>query len=139
MPADPIPRLILVDTSAYFALADRTDRHHRSAVAFVRENDIPLVTTDLIVVETLNLVQARLGHLAAIKLGRRLLNPTLTTVLKVSDPDVAQAWRLFQRYRDKRFSFTDCTTFAFMDRMQISTAFAFDLHFRQYGRCIVVP
>ena len=57
MPADPIPRLILVDTSAYFALADRTDRHHRSAVAFVRENDIPLVTTDLIVVETLNLVQ----------------------------------------------------------------------------------
>jgi predicted nucleic acid-binding protein len=139
VPADPIPRLILVDTSAYFALADRTDHHHRSAVAFVRENDVPLVTTNLILVETLNLVQARLGHLAAIKLGRRLLNPTLTTVLKVSDPDVAQAWRLFQRYRDKQFSFTDCTTFALMDRLQIPTAFAFDLHFRQYGRCVVVP
>ena len=139
MPADPATRLLVVDTSAYFALVDRTDQHHSSAVSFVRSNEAPLVTTDLIVIEALNLVQARLGPSHAIQLGRRLLNPALTTVLKVSDQDVAQAWRLFQRYRDKGFSFTDCTTFALMGRLHISTAFAFDIHFRQYGRCIVVP
>jgi predicted nucleic acid-binding protein len=111
----------------------------RSAVTFVRSNEVPLVTTDLIVVETLNLVQARLGHRHAVQVGKRLLNPATTTVLKVSDQDVRQAWLLFQRYRDKEFSFTDCTTFALMARLQISTAFAFDIHFRQYGRCIVVP
>jgi uncharacterized protein len=132
------PRVILVDTSAYFALVDRSDRHHAAAVAFVQTNDRPLVTTDLIVIETLNLVQARLGPAPAIALGKRLLAPT-TTVLKITDPDLAQAWRLFQRYRDKAFSFTDCTTFALMTRLGLATAFAFDIHFRQYGRLIVLP
>ena len=60
---------------------DRTDQHHLAASAFVRANDIPFVTTDLIIVETLNLVQARLGHSPALQLGRRL----------------------FQRYREKVF------------------------------------
>lgn len=139
MPDDPAPRLILVDTSAYFALVDKSDRHHPAAAAFVRSNDVPLVTTDLIAVETLNLVQARLGHPSAVRLGKRLRNPALTTVLKITDDDVMQAWRLFQRYRDKGFSFTDCTTFALMERTHITTAFAFDLHFRQYGRFTIVP
>jgi predicted nucleic acid-binding protein len=61
--------LTLVDTSAYFALLDRTDRHHRDAIQFLKMNDTPLVTTDLIVVETLNLVRVRLGHRQAIQLG----------------------------------------------------------------------
>ncbi len=132
-------RAILVDTSAYFALTDRSDHHHPAAVGFVETNARPLVTTDLIVIETLNLAQARLGPAPAIALGKRLLAPATTTALKVTEADLAQAWRLFQRYRDKAFSFTDCTTFALMTRLGLSTAFAFDVHFRQYGRLIVLP
>lgn len=132
-------RAILVDTSAYFVLADRSDRHHAAAVGFVQTNDRPLVTTDLIVIETLNLVQARLEPASAIALGKRLLAPAATTALKITDPDLAQACRLFQRFRDKAFSFTDCTTFALMARVGLSTAFAFDIHFRQYGRLIELP
>jgi len=135
----PASRAILVDTSAYYALADRSDQHHAAAVGFVQANDRPLVTTDLIVIETLNLVQARLGPPPAIALGKRLFAPATTTMLKVAESDLAQAWRLFQRYRDKAFSFTDCTTFALMGRLDMSTAFAFDIHFRQYGRLLVLP
>jgi uncharacterized protein len=135
----PTARAVLVDTSAYFALADRSDQHHAAAVRFVQATDRPLVTTDLLIVETLNLVQARLGSAPAIALGKRLLAPAATTALKVTDADWVHAWRLFQQYRDKAFSFTDCTTFALMARLGVSTAFAFDVHFRQYGRLIVVP
>jgi predicted nucleic acid-binding protein len=136
---EPRRQVILVDTSAYFALVDRSDRHHAAAVDFVRSNAVPLATTDLIVVETLNLSRVRLGHSPAVRLGRRLLNPALTTVLKVAEQDMTRAWQLFQHYRDKEFSFTDCTSFALMERMRITTAFAFDIHFRQYGRFTVVP
>jgi predicted nucleic acid-binding protein len=139
VPGEARPRVLFVDTSAYFALVDRSDRHHAAAVGFVRSNAVPLATTNLIVVETLNLTRARLGHSPAVRLGRRLLNPGLTTVLKVSDQDITRAWHLFQRYRDKEFSFTDCTSFALMERMRITTAFAFDIHFRQYGRFTIVP
>jgi predicted nucleic acid-binding protein len=34
---------------------------------------------------------------------------------------------------------TDCTTFALMVRLDMSTALAFDIHFRQYGRLVVLP
>jgi predicted nucleic acid-binding protein len=33
----------------------------------------------------------------------------------------------------------NCTTFALMTRLRIAAAFAFDIHFRQYGRLVVVP
>lgn len=89
--------------------------------------------------ETPNLLQARLGAGPAIALGKRLLAPAIITALTVTEPDLAQAGRLFQRYRDKAFSFTDCTTFTLMARLGIATAFAFDIHFRQYGRLIVIP
>jgi predicted nucleic acid-binding protein len=139
VPGEARPQVILVDTSAYFALVDSADRHHVAAVGFVRSNTVPLATTDLIVVEALNLTRVRLGHSPAVRLGRRLLNPVLTTVLKVAEQDMSRAWQLFQRYRDKEFSFTDCTSFALMERMRITTAFAFDIHFRQYGRFTIVP
>jgi predicted nucleic acid-binding protein len=37
----PASRAVLVDTSAYFALADQTDQHHAAAVGFVQANDRP--------------------------------------------------------------------------------------------------
>lgn len=139
MPAEFGSRLILVDTSAFFAIADKSDQHHAAALDFVGSNERPLVTTDLIIVETLNLVQARLGTFHALRLGKRLLHSELITTLRVSPEDMRNAWEIFQRYRDKEFSFTDCTCFVLMERMAIDTAFAFDIHFRQYARFAVLP
>ena len=38
-----------------------------------------------------------------------------------------------KQYQDKRFSLTDCVSFALMQQRSIGTAFAFDVHFRQMG------
>lgn len=43
VPAEPASRFLLVDTSAYFALVDRTDQHHLAASAFVRASSLVLV------------------------------------------------------------------------------------------------
>jgi predicted nucleic acid-binding protein len=40
---------------------------------------------------------------------------------------------LFFQYRDKGFSFTDCTSFAVMRELRISKALTTDRHFRQMG------
>ena len=44
------------------------------------------------------------------------------------------AWDAFQKYNvDKLWSFTDCTSYAVMKRLNISEVFAFDHHFEQMG------
>jgi predicted nucleic acid-binding protein len=130
---------ILVDTSAYYALKDKDDAFHSAAIRFVKTNIYPMVTTNLIVVETLNLVKQRLGCRHAIEIGKKMFDPSIINVLNISDEDISEAWRIFQKYDDKGFSFTDCASFAVMQRLKIHSVFAFDEHFRQYGKFIVHP
>lgn len=130
---------IFVDTSAFYALADRTDRLHSAAVRFVETNELLLVTSNAVVHETVTLIRMRLGHATAVAFGRRLLREELTPVIPLTTGDERKAWILFQRYSDKRFSFVDCTSFALMKRLGIHAAFAFDDDFRQLGQWIVHP
>jgi predicted nucleic acid-binding protein len=130
---------ILVDTSAYYALKDKDDVYHNDAFQFVKTNTSPLATTNLIVIETLNLVKQRLGYQHAVEIGKKMFDPRIINVIKITDEDIDEAWRIFQKYDDKGFSFTDCTTFAVTVRLKISSVFAFDEHFRQYGKFVVHP
>jgi len=131
--------VVLVDTSAYYALFDATDKNHNKAIAFLKTNIYPLATTSLVVIETLNLVNARLGHDQAVKIGEKLYDNDLTTIISPVQDDERKAWQIFRKYADKQFSMTDCTTFAVMERLKIKKAFAFDIHFSQYGKFSVLP
>lgn len=43
-----------------------------------------------------------------------------------------RAWEVFERFNmDMKWSFTDCTSYAVMNEMEISEVFAFDRHFDQ--------
>jgi uncharacterized protein len=58
---------------------------------------------------------------------------------KITAADLTLAWETFQQFDDKRWSFTDCTSKVVMQKLDISVAFAFDHHFRQFGTVQVVP
>jgi len=47
--------------------------------------------------------------------------------------DEARAWKIFKTHKDKTYSFTDCTSFALMEKNVIKNAFAYDRHFAQHG------
>lgn len=137
--ARPLRTSIFVDTSAFFALADRTDRFHNLAIRSVEANECLLLTSNFVVFETITLIRMRLGHEPAVKFGRRLLNEAVTPIIRVTSADERKAWETFRRWHDKRFSFVDCTSFALMQRLGIQTAFAFDDDFRRFGNWEVVP
>ena len=130
---------ILVDTSAYFAILDKTDKNHNKAINFLTNNTYPLITTNIIVIETINLVNARLGHHQAIALGKKLYDKNITTVLNITSEDEKKAWQIFQKYADKDFSLTDCSSFAVMERLKMNKVFTFDIHFIQFGKFLLVP
>lgn len=63
----------------------------------------------------------------------------IAAVYHVSRADVAAAWAVFRKFADKDWSFTDCVSKVVMERLGLTSAFAFDQHFRQFGSVRVVP
>ena len=55
----------------------------------------------------------------------------LATVHYLTPEEIHAAWQVFQRLRDKNWSFTDCTSKVVMERLGCTRATAFDDHFRQ--------
>jgi len=133
-----MPR-IFVDTSAWYALLDKTDYFHTSATGSYRSIAHPLVTTNYVADEIITLAKNRLGYKIAVEIGQNLWNEEVATLIHVTSSDEKKAWEIFVRHQDKGFSFTDCTSFTVMERLEIIEAFAFDEHFRQYNDFIILP
>jgi predicted nucleic acid-binding protein len=139
--AEPHSRWVLVDTSAYFALADQQDRNHEAALR-VRNRLIGerwrLLTTNFVIAETHALLLARLGRAIALRVLQQIDRST-TTIVRVSEGDEMRARGILSKYDDKDFSFTDAASFAVMERLRMSQAFSFDRDFAQYGFTTVRP
>lgn len=130
---------IFVDTSAWCAYFDKTDAEHTSASQLMNQLTLPLITSNYIIDETLTLIQDRMGHHLAIKIGKQFFAEQIVQLARITIDDETAAFKIFNRYADKNFSFTDCTSFALMERLKVKTAFAFDEHFAQFGTLTVVP
>ncbi|MGQ0652294.1 MAG: type II toxin-antitoxin system VapC family toxin [Betaproteobacteria bacterium] len=123
----------LVDTGAWYALVDRKDPDHAAVSECLRERAGQLVTTNFIFDESVTLIRYRLGSSAARTFGEQLLHGGAARLVAITRRDEARAWEIFARYRDKAFSYTDCTSFAAMRRLGIDTAVAIDDDFRAFG------
>jgi hypothetical protein len=131
--------MIFVDTGAWYAGAVPDDDNYQMARQWLEGNAEPLLTTDYVVDETLTLLKMR-GHAPlALDLGEALFAGELTDIVLITEDDIQQAWRVFQQFRDKAWSFTDCTSKVVMERLGVARAFTFDHHFRQFGSVDVVP
>jgi len=133
-------REVLVDSSAWLAVADRRERMHAAAQATFAEqleSRTLLVTTDLILAEVHILLRRRLGHEAAVRfLDSANASPHIEIVFTTSDLEVrAKEW--LRRFADQDFSLTDAVSFALMGDRGIGTAFALDAHFVIAGFTVV--
>jgi predicted nucleic acid-binding protein len=131
--------VIFVDTSAWFALSVPSEPEHGRVVEWLSSNREPLLTTDYIIDEVLTLMRMRREAHRARHLGQQLLEGRIATIEWVLQVDVFQAWRVYQDFEDKNWSFTDCVSRVVMERLGIQTAFALDDDFRQFGTVVVVP
>lgn len=129
--------LIYVDTSGWYALVDETDPDHRPAREWFEENEAPLITSDYVFDETVTLIRTSLGHREAVTFGKKLKESHLAQLTSVSKGDRERAWEIFEKYDDQVFSFTDCVSFAQMERLGIEDAFALDEDFAIIGYRIV--
>lgn len=131
--------MIFVDTSVWFAAAIEEDPDHHACRNCLNENASRLMTTDHVVSELLTLMSARGYRHRAARIGSGFWSETTAPITWVTRADTETAWRVFQQFADKRWSFTDCTSYAVMQRLGITEAFSLDDHFRQFGFAEVRP
>ena len=128
-----LPRIIFVDTSAWYAYANRADPDHPAVSDFLEKFVGQLVTSNYIFDELITLVHKRMGHAEALQTGAVLRNAEIVRLERVNSADEEAAWQLFQDRPDKDYSFTHCTSCVLMRRLRLAHALATDEHFRQEG------
>lgn len=124
---------IFVDTSAWFAYANRRDPDHAAVSEFIGSFAGRLITSNYIFDETVSLCRYRLGHEAGCIAGSVLNDPDDVDMVRITPNDERDAWALFCARPDQRYSFTDCTSFTLMRRLGLTTALALDLDFEAEG------
>lgn len=128
-----------VDTSALFALIDEDDADHLAASAWLRgpgsDPSEMLVTHNYVVVESLSLIQRRLGASAVRTMLDRIV-PTMSVVY-VDEELHARAAAAFLAGLSRRVSLVDRVSFQVMREGNLDRAFAFDRNFKAEGFAVV--
>jgi len=131
---------IFVDTSAYVAYFNVRDRNHDMARSFMTRvvneefGPVTFYTSDYVFDEVVTVILRLTGNKElAIKVGKNILASRVTRLIIINKEIFYEAWKLFEEYRDKGWSFTDCTSFSIMNKYNIKYAFTFDEHFKQAG------
>jgi predicted nucleic acid-binding protein len=125
---------VFVDTSAFFAVLDADDGNHDAARQVWEDlltQEVVLVCSNYVLVETLALVQRRLG-IPAVRTFQEDIMPVLNvewideSIHQVGIAGVLAAAR-------SELSPVDCVSFEIMRRLGIKAAFVFDHHFEEQG------
>ena len=125
--------MIFLDTSAIYAWADAGDPNHHTSIRRLQailEIGEELLTHNYVMVESLALLQARLGLAAATKLAK----DSKAFVIEWVDEDLhASGIRELEASKKRRVSLVDHVSFLVMRRRHVATAFAFDRDFASAG------
>jgi predicted nucleic acid-binding protein len=125
---------IFVDTSAVYAFISEDDRNHEIARQIwetLLTGEDKLVTNSYVIVESITLIQQRLG----MKYVRAFL-PQFTPILHMDWLGQEQHSRAVEQLlgaNRRHLSLVDCSCFETMRRLGIEKAFTFDEHFQERG------
>jgi predicted nucleic acid-binding protein len=123
-----------VDTSGLYAALDADDEFHQKAVDKWEEKlkkELPLVTTNYVIIETTALLHSTLGLVAV-----RGFTERFVPLIRIEWVDVTthmEATTAYLLVSRKRLSLTDCVSFIVMRRLGLTEALAFDRHFIEQG------
>jgi predicted nucleic acid-binding protein len=127
---------VFVDTSAFVGKFLEEDEHHRRATSVMRSllrEGRHFISTDYIFDEVVTRMRGLGGHSNAVKAGDGILQSEVIELIDVDPHLRKEAWKLFRKYKDQKLSFTDCSSFAVMEKFGISEAFTFNDDFRKVG------
>ncbi|MBI4162976.1 MAG: type II toxin-antitoxin system VapC family toxin [Candidatus Aenigmarchaeota archaeon] len=132
--------MIFLDTSLIIAYKIDNDQNHETALkimAKISEGHFGnTVISDYIFDESLTVALAKTRELkAAVEIGEELMT---IQIIKIDNAIIHEAWQIFKSQKGTKFSFTDCTCMALMEKFNIRNIATFDSDFKKIKEINVV-
>jgi len=127
---------VFIDTSGWVALFIKNDFNHKKATSTFNEmkkTNTRIYTSDFIIDETITTILARSNHHQSTMAGKVLFTSKIIQIVNVSPDHLQDTWAMYQKYNDKKFSFTDVSSLTIMKSLNITKALAFDQELIQAG------
>lgn len=125
---------VFIDTGAFCSIANKKDKEHQILSnilnSLVTKKAI-FYTSNFILSETYTLIRFRVSHKNAVKFMNEFESSNIKA-LRVSQDIEDRAKEIFKQYKDKTFSFADCTSFSLIDAHGFDHVLTLDSHFYQY-------
>lgn len=128
--------MIFIDTGAFFARFAKRDQYHRTATEHWKLLDLDgrrCFTSNFVLDEAITLLAWKTTYPFAAARAEQLYRSHVLEIVRPDAVDELDALALFHKYADQRVSFTDCVSFALMDKLSIQQVFTFDQHFQFAG------
>ena len=126
---------VFLDTGFILALKNKDDKNFTIAQTWMKrflKNEFGKIFTSTFVFNelvTLALIRIKRADFAK-NLGNYLLYSPRITLIELMNEDFNKSWEYFQKYIEKRLSFTDCSILVHCERVDCNFLATFDSHFK---------
>ncbi len=128
--------MIYIDTGPFLGRYLQKDQYHEKAAKawkrLEKENQSCL-TSNFVLDEVLTFLARQAGYSFSAEKGKIIYDSQALEILRPSEEDERKALGLFEKFADQKVSYTDCVSFALMQKKKIKLVFSFDSHFQQAG------
>ncbi len=126
---------VFLDTGFILAVKNKDDKNFQIAQSWMKrflKNEFgEIFTSTLVFNELVTLALVRLKNPDfAINLGNFVLKSKKIKIISFTDNDFKNSWEIFQKYREKRLSFTDSSILIHCERLNCNFLATFDKHFK---------
>jgi predicted nucleic acid-binding protein len=129
---------LFADTSFFVSFLNPRDTHHPLAAHYMDDYAGPIVTTALILVELGNFLSGSGNRRLFIPFARELRADKRFRILPSDQSLIDGGMLQYERSSDQKWSFTDCASFALMQRRKMTEALTADHHFEQAGFVVLL-
>jgi len=132
--------VVFADSSGFIAAFDARDAAHAPTAAAWRQiakGRERLVTTQLVLAETVTHLRRRGSWDLSLRAGAAILDSALIEVVGLDAEQLAAAWREFVRNPDPKLSLCDAASFIVMRDRRVRRALTLDRHFVDAGFDVV--
>ena len=128
---------VFIDTGAFYDFLIANSQRHEDAIETMKEIQNgrwgSIVTSNYILDELITLICNKTSHSVAAKGVGELRRSRIINMYFIDAQTEKLAWRIFNQSGNPEISFTDYTSFAVIDILDIDVVFSNDKHFKHAG------